>query len=121
MISEFENVIFFQDEAAEEALSILNRDGEDAALAHLAQWHYPGEHETRTGDAGFGTDDDVYEKDGYILSWNSRVGYIGLSYRIGESCEICGIGPAEEIPDNGFSRILCERCARKETPYLFSY
>jgi hypothetical protein len=80
----FESVVFFQDEAAEEVLEILEHDGEGAALDYLAEWHYgPGFHETREG-LGAGTADDTYERDGYVLSYNRALGYIGLSYRIPE-------------------------------------
>lgn len=68
-----------QDSEADEALDILDEEGEEAALEHLAQWHHPGEHETSDEESA-GDDDDVFEQDGYILSWNSRIGYIGLEF-----------------------------------------
>lgn len=80
---EFENVVFMQGEEAEEPLSILDNDGHDACIEYLAQWHYPGEHETRKGDTGAGSADSEHETDdGYILSYNRGLGYIGLSFRI---------------------------------------
>jgi len=51
----------------------------DAAIDYLKDWHQPGEHEL-ANDPAAGTDDDTYERDGYILSWNDRLGYIGLEY-----------------------------------------
>lgn len=80
---EFENVVFCQGDDAEEPMRILDEHGEDAAVEYLAQWHYPGEHETRHGDCGAGSADWTYETDdGYILAYNLHLGYIGLSYRI---------------------------------------
>ena len=37
-----------------------------------------------------------------------------------DKCEICGKKGAEEVPDNGYSRWLCEGHARIEVPYMFS-
>jgi hypothetical protein len=79
----FEQVVFMQDENADEAFEILNNEGEAAALEFLQQWHYPGEHETRAETAS-GTFDPTYEKDGYIMVWNPRMNYIGLEYETDE-------------------------------------
>lgn len=86
MMEEFENVVFMQGDDAEEALGILDNQGEEAAAEHLKQWHYPGEHETRE-DLGQGTQDTVREfpeGDGtYYLVYNKPLGYIGLSFKEG--------------------------------------
>lgn len=78
----YERVFFAQDdETADEALAILDERGADAAVKFLAQWHYPGEHETVEQPAA-GSDDRTHETaDGYVLSWNARLGYIGLEYK----------------------------------------
>ncbi len=55
------------------------QDGKDEAMEYLKQWHYPGEHEG-SNEVGNGTSDKTYEKDGYIMSWNAPIGYIGLVY-----------------------------------------
>jgi hypothetical protein len=78
-LDKYENVVFLQGDDANEPLRILNDEGEDAALEYLKQWHYPGEHQG-VAKLGAGTADNVYEKDGYILTWNDKVGYIGLEY-----------------------------------------
>lgn len=78
MTRTYTRIVFMQGEEADEALDILREDGEDAAIDYLAEWDY--------GDAGedfdepsSGTDDDVHETDdGYRLSYNTRLGYIGL-------------------------------------------
>jgi hypothetical protein len=75
----YEDVVFIQGEEAQEPLDILDNEGPDAALEYLKQWHDPGHHMGRE-DLGHGTSDETYEKDGYIMSWNSRLGYIGLIY-----------------------------------------
>jgi len=75
----YQRIVFFQNsEDSDEPLRILDERGEDAAIEYLAQWD--------CGDAGeefdepaSGDSDDVYESDdGYRLSWNTRLGYIGL-------------------------------------------
>ena len=75
----YESVVFLQGEEAAEPLRILNDEGEDAAIEYLKQWHQPGSHEGNE-KIGAGTEDNVYEKDGYVLVWNDRLGYIGLEY-----------------------------------------
>jgi mannose-6-phosphate isomerase-like protein (cupin superfamily) len=82
----FENVVFLQGDEAYDALERLDREGEDAALEYLKQWHYPGEHEGAS-EEGHGTDDKVYRKDGYVMSWNPRIGYIGLQYDLSQMNE----------------------------------
>lgn len=80
---EYEEVYFAQEHEAEEVLNIIDQKGEHAALEYMKQWHYPGEHMTRP-DPGYGSDDEVFEKDGYILSYNPRIGYAGLVHRVEE-------------------------------------
>ena len=75
----YEDVVFLQGDEAEEALSILDNDGEEAALNYLAQWHSPG-HGMGRNELPHGSSDETFEKDGYHMSWNSSLGYIGLVY-----------------------------------------
>ena len=75
----YENVVSMQGDDAFQPLEILDSDGPEAALEYLKQWHYPGEHEG-SNELGHGTSDEIFEKDGYIMSWNPRIGYIGLQY-----------------------------------------
>ena len=72
----YEDVIFLDGSEADEALEILDNQGEDAALEYLKQWHSPGQH-MGSQQLGHGTSDKTYEKDGYIMSWNFPLGYIG--------------------------------------------
>jgi hypothetical protein len=75
----YEDIVFLQGDEAYQPLEILSTKGKDAALEYLKQWHYPGEHQG-SQELGHGTGDQTYEKDGYIMSWNSSIGYIGLQY-----------------------------------------
>ncbi len=76
----YERVVFMQGEDAEEALSILEEQGRDAAIDYLAEWHNCGSHEEEDAPAA-GEDDYTYEtEDGYLLSYNLRLGYIGLEH-----------------------------------------
>lgn len=75
----YEEVVFMQGEEAEEPLRILDQQGEDAALEYLKQWHDYGNHMGRN-EIPVGGADSTYEKDGYIMSWNPYIGYIGLTY-----------------------------------------
>lgn len=75
----YEQIAFLQGEEASEVMDILNNDGEEAALTHLQMGHYPGEHDAED-EIGTGKYDDKLEKDGYIMTWNSRLPYISLVY-----------------------------------------
>lgn len=75
----YDNIVFLQGEQADETMEILNNDGVDAAMEHLKQWHYPGEHDGNK-ELGHGTMDKTYKKDGYIMAWNPYLPYIGLQY-----------------------------------------
>ena len=78
-----ENIIFLQsnDEVNEEAFRLLNEEGETAVVEYLKQWHYPGEHGTTDFPAAGSSDDTFRTADGYILTFNRRLGYIGLEYQ----------------------------------------
>lgn len=75
----YEDVIFIQGEEADEPLQILRDQGQDAAMEYLKQWHDSGNHMGRN-ELPHGTSDQTYEKDGYHMAWNDRLGYIGLTY-----------------------------------------
>jgi hypothetical protein len=75
----FEDVVFLQGDEAYEPLERLDREGPDAALEYLKQWHYPGEHQG-SQEEKHGREDKVYRKDGYTMSWNPALEYIGLQY-----------------------------------------
>ena len=75
----YEDVVFLQGDEAYEPLERLDREGPEAALEYLKQWHYPGEHQG-SQTLGHGSEDKTYEKDGYIMSWNPQLEYIGLQY-----------------------------------------
>lgn len=75
----YEDVVFLQGQDAEEPLQILYNDGQDAALEYLKSWHMLGSH-MGSPNLGHGSDDKTYDKDGYHMAWNSRIGYIGLQY-----------------------------------------
>lgn len=75
----YESVVFLQGEEADEPLKILNDQGEDAALEYLKQWHDYGHH-MGSDSLSHGSNDGTYEKDGYHMSWNTGLDYIGLDY-----------------------------------------
>jgi len=91
----YEDVVFMQGEEADEPLQILNTQGEDAALNYLKQWHEYGSH-MGSNELGHGSDDETYEKDGYIMSWNPRIGYIGLQY------DLSNMNEMKTTDDNNF-------------------
>jgi len=94
----YEDIVFLQGDAAFQPLEILETKGEDAALEYLKQWHYSGEHAT-TNELGHGSSDHIYEKDGYIMSWNPKIGYIGLQYDMSQMNEEENTGASQETAD----------------------
>ena len=58
------------------ALPIFDNQGDDAAIEYLCQWD-TGEGQVSEKPSN-GSSDYVVEKDGYRLSYNLRLGYIGL-------------------------------------------
>ena len=78
-----ECIVFVQGDEAIQPLSILDTDGTEAAIEYLAQWHYPGDHDTGDEPAAGSTDDVFETDDGFILTWNIRLGYIGLEHKGG--------------------------------------
>jgi len=75
----YEDVVFMQGDEAEEPLNILKSAGPEAAVEYLKQWHNPGQG-MGSNELNHGASDKTFEKDGYILSWNPHIGYIGLQY-----------------------------------------
>lgn len=79
----YENVVFAQGEEATEPFEILAKEGEEAVIEYLSQWHDCGKHMTHNKPSR-GSTDTFYEADGFILSWNHRFGYIGLEHKLNE-------------------------------------
>lgn len=76
----YESIYFAQGDDADEVLNIFHDEGETAAMEYLKQWHYPGEHETRSGH-GAGSNDYLHIADNYYLVINTSLNYAGLSYK----------------------------------------
>ena len=104
----YEDVVFLQGEEADKAIEIIQRDGPDAGIKFLSQWHYPGEHMTRD-ELPHGTNDNVHHDNGYILFWNNMLPYAGLTFdsTIDEeppkdrSKSVRGVAPAQTGPKAG--------------------
>ena len=82
--SEYRDIVFMQDEEAEEALGIFEREGVEQVINFLAEWDC-GEGTIRP-ELPCGTSDDVYQRGDYFLTVNQRIGYIGLC--AGEGVEL---------------------------------
>ncbi|MBB3023926.1 hypothetical protein [Helcobacillus massiliensis] len=79
------NVVFLQGSEADEVLELIDVEGVQAGIAHLAQWDFGDE----TTGAAFvngevydelpgGQWDRSFEADGYVLTYNPQMGYVGL-------------------------------------------
>ena len=78
----FEQVIFLQDSEADPILTLIDEEGESAAIRVLKEWHYPGEHDVYDSSSAGAADAEYWSADNYVLSYNTRVGYVGLQYHI---------------------------------------
>jgi hypothetical protein len=87
MAKEYWNIVFMQDEAADEAMKILEDNGEEAALEHLKQWDMGGESEIDKTDQAWGLRDDTYMSGEYVMSYNKGLGYIGLAREVKDEQE----------------------------------
>ena len=61
----------------------MDDDGEKEALDFLLQWYHPGEHDTRENPP-HGRGDSVFGHDGFIMSWNRSIPYVGLVRKLEE-------------------------------------
>jgi len=89
----FANIVFMQDGSADEVLRdlcrvdgwVVARGATDetiaAAIEYLKNWDY-GDNDEIRDEIGAGTRDEVVERDGYVLTWNLGLGYVGLMRRI---------------------------------------
>ena len=79
------NVVFLQGSEADVVLDLIDVEGVQAGIAHLAQWDFGDE----TTGAAFvngevydelpgGQWDRSFEADGYVLTYNPQMGYVGL-------------------------------------------
>ena len=67
---------------AKPVLETLIKQGPEHVLrSRAANFHDSGHHET-AAEPSYGKDDGVFKKDDHVLSWNSRIGYVSLDYRI---------------------------------------
>ena len=77
----YEQIVFLQGDAADEALELYYERGPESALELLCQWHYPGEHDT-ADEPGAGRLDDVDVIGDYIITTNFSLNYIGLEFKL---------------------------------------
>jgi hypothetical protein len=74
----YQSIVFIQGEEAEEPLELLDRDGTDAAVGYLAEWDNGDSDAPQKAVSSAGTSDRQARVGAYLLTWNARIGYIGL-------------------------------------------
>lgn len=75
-----ERIVFMQGSNALEALEILDNKGRESAMTYLQQWHHPGDHDTSSELSAGSSDRTIRTSDNYVMTYNLRLGYIGLEY-----------------------------------------
>lgn len=79
------NVVFLQGPEADEVLDLIDLEGVQAGIAHLVQWDF-GDETTASAfvngevydELPAGQWDHSFEADGYVLTYNPQMGYVGL-------------------------------------------
>jgi len=86
-------IVFTQGDEADEVFEMLYdidgvvwsgpyEEGIVKAVEHLKQWDFGEESEhTPYEKEPWGTSDQTVEHDGYVLAWNSHLGYVSLNRR----------------------------------------
>lgn len=74
----YQRIVFCQGLDAIGPLRVLDENGPDSAVEYLAQWDSSDACEYYDEPASGESDSVVETDDGYRLSWNWELGYIGL-------------------------------------------
>ena len=107
------NVVFLQGAAADEVLELIDVEGVQTGIVYLAQWDF-GDETTGAafvngevyGQLPSGQGDRSFEADGYVLTYNPQMGYVGLIREHPDSTPT-----ADE--DVVSARDACRLCARR--------
>lgn len=77
----YANIVFMQEPEADSiAAQWLGNEGnisDSDLVEYLAQWDY-GERDDISDRAPWGTADDTFKLDGYVVSYNRALNYVGL-------------------------------------------
>ena len=83
MTDTYESIVLLHGAEAEEAMALLAKEGEAAALAHLKRWHEPGEGTlVSSRDTPWKAGDRRFEEGRYVLYYDEKAPYIGLVCRV---------------------------------------
>jgi hypothetical protein len=74
---QYANVVFLQGDEAIEVLELLDAHGVGAAIEYLSEWDY-GDYGEVSDAKRAGYSDSTVTSAPYVLTWNERMGYIGL-------------------------------------------
>lgn len=79
------SVVFLQGEEADQVLDLIDRDGADSAITHLAQWDFGDETTDAALENGYvydapptGALDRVVTEGDYALTYNRAIGHVSL-------------------------------------------
>jgi hypothetical protein len=75
----YEKLVFLQGEEANTALNILDKYTPKAALIHLTNLYMGLIDPIVSEDKPWGDADNTYEVEDLVLSWNDKIGYIGVT------------------------------------------
>lgn len=113
---EYVSVVFQDGTDADEAMTLLEREGPAATVAHLARWDYGEETDLAAHAYGHvysespaGREDRTYTDGEYVLSWNPDLWHIGLSRKVGPVPASVGAevrGMAQSVTAGGARRRL---------------
>lgn len=75
----YQSIVFAQGDDATEPLELLDENGVDCAVGYLSEWDQGEDNAEPWKESSAAGESDRQERCGaYLLTWNSRLGYIGL-------------------------------------------
>ena len=74
----YENIIFIQGEEAGKIMDYIRKHGELKTLEKLKDDYWFKEGEIKEGELPYGSSDNIFELDRFIMSYNFNIPYIGL-------------------------------------------
>jgi len=74
----YEQIVFLQGDEAEHALKLIEKYTPKAAIIFLRTMFEGMFEPTITEEEPWGSGDQLYKNKDMVLSWNDRIGYIGL-------------------------------------------
>lgn len=82
-MTQYSHIVFMQDSEGHDVIDRMDTESPEEIVDYLAQWDYGDDYDVRDTPSA-GEWDDTMVVGEYLLTWNSRLGYVGLERIIGD-------------------------------------